>query len=580
MINFEHLVSSFLIELDTTTSSASGSNDSEADIDPLNAYLTSKYGEIQSAYKSKYPSNQLISQSELKNLTYNASNNSLRNVKGSQAFPTLIDNYPIIDLIAELSIYYKRTAKLDANQQKTQSDKVVKGFIDKLKNPKTPGVPINFPATTAWAQLVRNSYLGNDKTQVGTMRLDDIPQAYSIMETIKALLTIRAKKNKSLVKRVKETTINYAVAEMNDRIKEIFTNPQYFIRGQKTPPTDEKMKQLYDDTTSTKLVDISLASFALFNNELTNYVGEVEEVEKIKRYQTFIGTETPQAQEIEWNAKTQTTAQSADNNIPTQSPNHGAPQPLTSSFDYQLLSIYSNFNILLENEIPTVIRDIPSGRNPRLTYTASFWPLKQIIQINLFEQPKDQKSQPIDQKQETIITPKDVVEFIKKSPKYLQKIQQFNDEWNQRPENKNLPKNWEKDAIVLFDWFQTTTTNQDKSLLQPLIQQIVLTKNLKASKDARLSSRYRDPKIGTEENPESTQRPFETAAGSNKFLYSLGNVKKYKDADPFAGTLYEKLTDLADYIKKKESVDWAGVAQGIGQMAKGLSLGVPSMGSR
>lgn len=557
MINFEHLVSSFLIELDTTTSSASGTNDSEADIDPLNAYLTSKYGEIQSAYKLKYPSNQLISQSELKNLIYNASNNSLRNVKGSQAFPTLIDNYPIIDLIAELSNYYKRTAKLDANQQKAQSDKVVKGFIDKLKNPKTPGVPINFPATTAWAQLVRNSYLGNDKTQVGTMRLDDIPQDFSIMQTIKALLTIRAKNNKSLLKFFKKPTIDYAIAKMDKRIIEIFTNPQYFIRGQKTPPTDEKMKQLYDDTTSAKLVDISLASFALFNNELTNYVGEVEEGEKIKQYQTFIGTQTPQAQEIEWK-----------------------PASQQEGFDQLLSFAYCNFNILSENEIPTVIRDIPSGRNPQLTYTASFWPLKQIIRINLFEQPKDQKSQPIDQKQETIITPKDVVEFIKKRPEYFKKIQQFNDEWNQRTENKNLPKNWEKDAIVLFDWFQTTTTNQDKLLLQKLIQQIVLTKNLQASKDARLSSRYKDPKIGTEQNPELTQRPFETAAGSNKFLYSLGNVKKYKDADPFAGTLYEKLAELADYIKKKESVDWAGVAQGIGQMAKGLSLGVPSMGSR
>ena len=454
MIDFVHLVEKFLLEVDATNQSDS-SDDLLADVDPLETFIKTNYSEIQTTYKAKYPSNNLTPLSDLKNLIYNASNNSLRNVKGAQAFPTIIDSYPLIDLIAELSTYYKRNARLNPEQQKQISEKILKTFLEKLRNKNTPSVPINFPATTSWAQLVRTSFLGNDKTEMGVMRLDDIPQNSSIFYTIQALLTIRAKNNKSLLKIFKSQDINYAVSKMDKNIQEIFTNPQYFIKGQKAPPADEKMKLLFDDTTSAALVGTSLASFALFENEITNYLGEVDQTIKIKLYQEFIGVNVPQAQSINW-AKLK--KQNTSPELRSERPGYSAPQSIRNSIISQ-----ENFDLKFNNSLQKIC-EIIFSENEQME-----------LNLNLPDKPKPEPSEP--------------------------------------------------------------------------------------------------------EPEPSQQRPFETTAGSNEFLYSLGNVKKFKDSDPFAGNLYRKLVELADFIKKKEQINWGGVAQGAQQLFTGLSkLGGPDAG--
>ena len=80
------------------------------------------------------------------------------------------------------------------------------------------------------------------------------------------------------------------------------------------------------------------------------------------------------------------------------------------------------------------------------------------------------------------------------------------------------------------------------------------------------------------QNSEQALRPFEKEL--NVFEYNLDSIKKFKQNVPQAETLYNKLLGLANFIKKEQETDLKGIVQGIGQAAKGLSLGVPSMGSR
>lgn len=122
-----------------------------------------------------------------------------------------------------------------------------------------------------------------------------------------------------------------------------------------------------------------------------------------------------------------------------------------------------------------------------------------------------------------------------------------------------------------------------KQMLQEVTDPAII-KRVKAavgkSAAARKASNYRT--TSKEEQPEQTsaKKPFEKQEG--QFVYDLASLKNYQNEIPQVANLYNQLMNLANYIQKEGSIDWlgkiSGALSGAAQVAKGLSLGVPTMG--
>jgi hypothetical protein len=87
-------------------------------------------------------------------------------------------------------------------------------------------------------------------------------------------------------------------------------------------------------------------------------------------------------------------------------------------------------------------------------------------------------------------------------------------------------------------------------------------------------------KSKTPDDKQTNLKPFEKQEG--QFVYDLASLKNYQNEIPQVANLYNQLMNLANYIQKEGSVDWmdkiSGGLSGATQIAKGLSLGVPTMG--
>ena len=103
--------------------------------------------------------------------------------------------------------------------------------------------------------------------------------------------------------------------------------------------------------------------------------------------------------------------------------------------------------------------------------------------------------------------------------------------------------------------------------------------NVGRSQAARASSNY-GSRIKTIKGEQTNLKPFEKQEG--QFVYDLNGIKNYQNEIPQANNVYSYLMNLANYIQKEGSIDWvgkiSGALSGATQIAKGLSLGVPTMG--
>ena len=136
----------------------------------------------------------------------------------------------------------------------------------------------------------------------------------------------------------------------------------------------------------------------------------------------------------------------------------------------------------------------------------------------------------------------------------------------------NLDENQYKEVFKLFmdnnvDWGKYNSASTQSRVLQQSQQN--------ASFDSTLELLYKT--LLTEENETTTLKPFE-----GDKTYVLKNIQRNSKAVPQAGKLYESLETLANYIRVEAKKDVVGavskVLSGAEQLAKGLSLGVPTMG--
>lgn len=112
---------------------------------------------------------------------------------------------------------------------------------------------------------------------------------------------------------------------------------------------------------------------------------------------------------------------------------------------------------------------------------------------------------------------------------------------------------------------------------KPSSQQIKsqVLKNVGQTRKGTQSSKYsEDPLQQTSEKPD----PFKDANGKSD--YSLGKVIAAKAQVPAANNLYNSLVKLADFLRKETEADWKGVFNALGQIAKGLSMGVQTVGGK
>ena len=60
----------------------------------------------------------------------------------------------------------------------------------------------------------------------------------------------------------------------------------------------------------------------------------------------------------------------------------------------------------------------------------------------------------------------------------------------------------------------------------------------------------------------------------------MKNLKAISSKNEAAKDLYDKLTELANYVREGEIIDWNAVIGGATKVAGGLSMGAPTVGGK
>ena len=308
MINFEGLVNEFLLENDTAVNTPvtdPAANDptklSDADVASLQAYVKSNevYKKLQTIHDAQYDRTQLHpfpSADELAQIAITVANNSLRNVKSSSAFPKIKSLYHLLDLFAQLAVVFKRNSGLNSQARTKESQTLIQQFETTVGN--SSSTPLDYSAVTGWAQTVKQDYYSEEKGQIGKLRLESLPKEFSFYGTIKHLLSLRSQ--------FKEKSIPLEkIPDPEKYIADIFLSPNSYKDGQAAVPSDKRLQELYDETTSNELVRVSMAAYGLFKQQAISNVG-VDDENKIRitneqeAYALYLGSNTDRAMPFNW----------------------------------------------------------------------------------------------------------------------------------------------------------------------------------------------------------------------------------------------------------------------------------------
>jgi len=288
----------------------------------------------------------MCTKDELNSICYQVSYGSTRGTKAAENFPRIESNYPLLDLCSQL---HQQAFKGKTKPDFTLAVKIVDSFIKKLqiqidKN-KGNMKPMDYVASDPWAQSVKQSALAKVQGELGKLRLESLPKDSSIYQIIFNLLSIRKKlmipKLNPILKMVDGTKI----------VNDIMLAPWNLVSG-KYAINDQKLKATYDDVTVQDLVNVSLAAYALYEQQTNINIGEEKAnllLKDSKKYAEFLGGNKP-AVPMNWDV-------SATNptNTQTDSTNNTNNQTaVNSSFDqsYELLS-----RQILKEMVPSSITD-------------------------------------------------------------------------------------------------------------------------------------------------------------------------------------------------------------------------------
>ena len=317
MIDFERVVGRLLVEMDgkpPTGPESTKSSPVPADklsteepeitktadgeigkVDIANFFKkTTQYSIIQkeftAKYKDKFP---FPNEQEFLNIAWTAVNAFSRNTKDSEKYPNLMDYYPILDLFASLFQILK-----GGGGDATEGKLIVTKFLEKIKDPKTSSIPLDYLAMNQWARDVKADHFTNNKQDIGQARLEAItPKDMGIYSTILYLLAIR---RKMFAPKVPIDKIPVAPGF----IKSIFFDSQFYIKGQKPMPGKD-IELLYNDTSCSLLLKLAQAAYELFIQQKISILNADEQLpNEAELYAAFMGdgTSSP-AKAMRWSDK-------------------------------------------------------------------------------------------------------------------------------------------------------------------------------------------------------------------------------------------------------------------------------------
>lgn len=291
MTNFLSLVRNILNEADASTPDVASTantpnvpndeNEESQSAESLSGFLDSKYGALQSLWKTYFASQNFVmcSPSELKNLSYTVTSFKSRSTKTPDAFPDIESTFPLIDLAAML---YENVFKGKKRVEPNKADSTFNEFETRLTfqhKQNSNMKPLDYDPADTWARTVKSAYLSQSKNELGKLRLNEQPKEASIYQIILNLLTIR--KNILLPK----------IAKLNKNvnaepfIRDIMLKPWNLVTG-KYAINDKRVSSLYDGVTVQQLVNVSLACYRLYLQQASLFVDEKNLNEKIKKNET------------------------------------------------------------------------------------------------------------------------------------------------------------------------------------------------------------------------------------------------------------------------------------------------------
>lgn len=142
------------------------------------------------------------------------------------------------------------------------------------------------------------------------------------------------------------------------------------------------------------------------------------------------------------------------------------------------------------------------------------------------------------------------------------------------------------DAFKMFlnnkiDW-QLLKTNQTQQPA-PNLQTSGLTTFSKLVHKllAEANSSWGDKAVSQMKTQTAPSKPNPFMDENGKANYNLQNIIKHKAEVPAANNLYNSLSKLADYLRKQsEGMNWGRIFDAASKIAQGLSMGVPTVGSK
>ncbi len=317
MIDFDLMVRNILFEVDvTTTTSQPSSTDTNSTPEQqearnLTEFLTLpiNYTELKTLWSNTFNTSLFpffANETELERVCSNAVVDLPRG-GGSGKVYTKFNNiesiFPVLDLIGLL---YKRNFKSNLNPQ--TAPKTYEEFKTKLTEQKQRNKafkPLDYVPIDAWAQNIKSSYLSIAKDELGKLRLENEPETNSFYQTIFNFLAIR---KKALMSRLSNSL---RMANGQTVIDDILLKPWNIISGQYAIK-DEKLKYVYDQLLVNQMVNLSLACYKLYKQQISTIVGD-EKVQKLKLdkdpnyYIKFLGKGQKEAGEVPWPIEDQET---------------------------------------------------------------------------------------------------------------------------------------------------------------------------------------------------------------------------------------------------------------------------------
>jgi hypothetical protein len=292
MIDFQALVESILILEEDPGS------EKDPLVDSVGQFLAKKTVDIQNLWKTKYKDFHLPREEDIKGIAYIAAKNVTRDTAKAAGYPYIESLFPILDIAGELK------QSVFTNTKKPNEKLAVDLFNEWVNNVKSDPSPSPITYTSkfevaSWVDSVRAAFYKTKNQGVGDARLERLDQNLSIYGVIATLMELRKKDM------TKKLPPNFAQINTTGFVDTVITKYAK-VEGGSIPMRDEKINKIYDDATSSKLLNAAQAAYNYFKGEAQEKAGiqdpssQKSVMNDQRLYELFIGRGEKTAPPVDW----------------------------------------------------------------------------------------------------------------------------------------------------------------------------------------------------------------------------------------------------------------------------------------